>query len=159
MSTKTIICGSPREEGRSIELAQSIFEAAIAEDPESCATLITLFDLDINGCLGCNSCKGTCSCVIDDDMQPIYEYINDSDEIVIVSPVYMAGVPSQLKALLDRLQPYFWSDARNGELRSASVHLLGDGHDPFGSEGAVLTIKSALLVAGFEVRDVKLYID
>ena len=159
MASKTIICGSPKESGKTLFLAQTLFDASVAENPDDVCTLITLSDMDIEGCVGCDGCKETFSCVIDDDMQEVYEFINDSDDIVVVSPIYMAGVPARLKALLDRLQPYFWSGQRHEKLRPASLHLVGEGNDPFGSDGAALCVKSALLVAGFEVKNVEVCID
>lgn len=159
MFEKTFICGSPRANGRSQKMAESLFAAEIENDPTKQLAFIIIADMEILGCDGCNGCKDTYSCVIDDEMQDVYEYINESKELVIISPIYMAGVPSQFKAFLDRLQPYFWSGARHGELRKASVHLIGEGADPFGADAALTTIRSALLVAGYEVEDVETHID
>lgn len=159
MFAKTFICGSPRENGRSFALADSLFSGAIEQNPESELAFITIAGMTIEGCDGCDGCKKTCECVIDDEMQMLYEYINESSELVVVCPVYMAGVPSQFKAFLDRLQPYFWADSRHQELRPAQVHLIGEGCDPFGTIGAENSIKSALLVAGYEVKSVETHID
>lgn len=159
MFAKTFICGSPRENGRSAALCEELFSAEIERDPTKELALIAISDMEIEGCDGCDGCKKTFECVIDDEMQTVYEYINESEELVIVSPVYMASVPSQFKAFLDRLQPYFWSDARHGELRPATVHLVGEGSDPFGTKAAQDTIASAMLVAGYEIKDVKTHIN
>ncbi len=159
MFEKTFICGSPREGGRSQALAEELFSSEIESDPTKQLALINIADMEINGCDGCDGCRETFSCVITDEMQSVYEYINESHELVIICPIYMAGVPSQFKAFLDRLQPYFWSDERHGELRRATVHLLGEGADPFGYEGALSSIRSALLVAGYEVEHVETHIN
>lgn len=156
--SKTIICGSPRDNGRCMSFAEGLFEEAIANEPEGEHALISLADMEVFGCTGCNGCKESGECVIFDDMPDILEYIKNTHELIIVSPIYMAGVPSQLKAVLDRIQPLFWTDARHGELKRAEVHLFGEGHDPYGTDGAVLTIKSALHVAGFEVDNIETHI-
>ena len=39
-------------------------------------------------------------------MLRVREMLNACDQLTVVSPVYFAGAPSQLKAFLDRLQPY-----------------------------------------------------
>lgn len=156
---KTIICGSPRDDGRCMAFAEGLFEEAIANEPDAEHALISVADMDIEGCFGCNGCKESNECVIDDDMLDVLYYVKHTNEIQIVSPIYMAGVPSQFKALLDRLQPLFWTDARHAKLKRAEVHLFGDGHDPFGAEGAINSIKSALLVAGFEVAEVELHVN
>ena len=159
MAKLTIICGSPRENGKSLEFANELFEETINNNPESEVSLISIADMEICGCNGCDGCKKSFECVIDDDMQDVLECIKESDEVTIVSPIYMAGVPSQLKAVLDRFQPMFWEGVRHEcKKKTATVHLFGEGHDPYGADGAVLTIKSALHVAGFEVKDVELHI-
>lgn len=97
---------------------------------------------------------GAPMCVIGDDMQEVYPLIDAADELVVVSPVYFAGAPSQLKALLDRLQPYFWTDARNGAKRPATLHVVGEGGDPHGFDALITVVKSALSVAGFRLDTV-----
>ena len=93
-------------------------------------------------------------CVIDDDMAEVYELIDAADELVVVSPVYFAGAPAQLKALLDRLQPYFWTDARHGRKRPATLHVVGEGGDPHGFEPLVGVVRSSLSCAGFALERV-----
>lgn len=91
-------------------------------------------------------------CIIDDDMQELYPLIDDADELIIVAPVFFAGASSQLKALLDRFQPYFWTDVRHGSPRPATLHIIGEGNDPFGYAPLIGTVCSALSVAGFRLE-------
>lgn len=58
----------------------------------------------VNPCTGCLACEKTGDCIIDDYMQEIYKKIEDSDIVVIASPVYFASVTAQLKAVIDRCQ-------------------------------------------------------
>ena len=156
----TIISGSPREGSKSLGFAGELFEKEIQDNPENEVSLISISDMEIDGCHDCRKCKETFDCVIEDDAPDILEYVKMSDELVIVTPVYMAGVPSQLKALLDRFQPMFWEGARHSEkLKPAKVHLFGEGNDPYGTQGAISTLKSALHVAGFEVECVEEHIN
>ncbi|WP_165043868.1 flavodoxin family protein [Adlercreutzia sp. ZJ138] len=101
-----------------------------------------------------NDADSTPACVIGDDMQEVYPLIDAADELVVVSPVYFAGAPSQLKALLDRLQPYFWTNARKGVKRPATLHVVGEGGDPHGFDALITVVKSALAVAGFRLDTV-----
>ena len=87
-------------------------------------------------------------------MRELYALLDDADELVVVSPVYFAGPPAQLKALLDRLQPYFWSDARADAKRPAVLHVVGEGGDPHGFEPLVGIVRSALACAGFALLTV-----
>lgn len=157
-----ILAGSPRENSRSLKFATELFESRIEQTPDCEVTLISIADMDISGCCGCDGCKEPLhECVIDDDMADVLEYVCAADEIVVVTPVYMAGVPSQLKAVLDRFQPMFWADVRHSKEppKPATIHLFGEGNDPYGADGANLTLKSALKVAGFEVKGVETHIN
>ena len=91
-------------------------------------------------------------CVLDDDMQELYPLIDAADELVVVSPVYFAGPPAQMKAVLDRLQPYFWTRVRTGAKRPAVLHVVGEGGDPHGFEPLVGPVRSALSCAGFALE-------
>ena len=103
-------------------------------------------------------------CVIDDDMTYIYEHLDRADEAIVVSPVYFSGAPSQLKAMLDRLQPYYaeTADARDEATRQGkqfktavkplTLHILGDGKSPHGYDSLVSEVQSAFAVAGFRLE-------
>lgn len=167
---RLIIVGSPRTNGRSAHLANMLFETCIEECPDDELALAPVSTLSVAGCTGCDACRGNIAklaelgeeaidddfapCVIDDDMQEIYELIDSADEITVVSPVYFAGPPSQLKALLDRLQPYYWTNARVEEKRPAVLHVVGEGGDPHGFSALVSIVRSALAVAGFRLETV-----
>lgn len=167
---RLIIVGSPRTNGRSAHLANMLFETCIEECPDDELALAPVSTLSVAGCTGCDACRDNIAklaelgeeaidddfapCVIDDDMQEIYEFIDAADEITVVSPVYFAGPPSQLKALLDRLQPYYWTNARVEEKRPAVLHVVGEGGDPHGFSALVSIVRSALAVAGFRLETV-----
>lgn len=170
---RLIIVGSPRTDGRSAHLADLLFESCIDECPDDELALAPVSTLAIEPCQGCDACKALAACaasggasdgetaeeacrrcVIDDDMAEVYELIDAADELVVVSPVYFAGAPAQLKALLDRLQPYFWTDARHGRKRPATLHVVGEGGDPHGFEPLVGVVRSSLSCAGFALERV-----
>lgn len=176
---RVIIVGSPRSNGRSAHLAEMLFEACIDECPEDELYLVPVSELQIGSCIGCNSCRkavelvfenddGTEStewrhrCVFDDDMQELYGLLEDADEVTVVSPVYFSGAPSSMKALLDRLQPFFWrwheereaADGTVSEKRPAVLHVVGEGGDPNGYVPLVAEVRSALAVAGFKLERV-----
>ena len=102
-------------------------------------------------------------CVIEDDMSYIYENIEAADEIILVSPVYFSGAPSQLKALMDRLQPYYAQTAAAREAAAAkgktfktakkplTLHVVGEGKSPRGYDALVETATAAFAVAGFKL--------
>lgn len=52
-------------------------------------------------CSACGACREG-DCVIEDDMQEVYDLMRRADGIFFASPVYMGGMSAQMKALLDR---------------------------------------------------------
>ena len=88
--------------------------------------LIELSDKSINYCLGCNACWNELKeyCVIDDDMQEIYEEILKVDKIVIASPIYMNHVTGLLKNVIDRFNPFSWHDDL---LKGKTIYLITIG--------------------------------
>ena len=178
---RTIIIGSPRTDGRCACLARELFEACVEECPEDGLSVISVASVDVAPCTGCDGCRAEQEvparaeedepedllvpvppiaesdaamhrCVIEDDMAAVREHMDAADELIVVTPVYFASVPAQLKALLDRLQPYFYSDTRNFEKRPATVHVVGEGGDPHGYEPLLGTLRSALSCAGFRLE-------
>jgi len=91
-------------------------------------------------------------CVIDDDMDEVRKHLDAADELIVVCPVYFAGAPAQMKALLDRLQPYYFTDLRTRPKRPAVLHVVGAGGDPHGFEPLIGSLRSALSVTGFTLE-------
>ena len=177
---RLIIVGSPRVNGRSAHLAEMLFEANIDEHPEDELFLVPVSEVEIGPCIGCNACRKMSGvilkddegaevtvqrhrCVFDDDMQTLYDLIDEVDEITVVSPVFFSGAPAPMKCVLDRLQPYFWArlDAReaaaNGiaplpEKRPLTWHVIGEGGDPHGYDALVSEVSSAFAVADFRLE-------
>lgn len=176
---RLIIVGSPRVEGRSGALADLLFETCIEECPEDEVFLAPVSTLDIAGCAACDFCKRKTKgqlteeeqadedafeaqraedeaphrCVIRDDMDDIYPLLEDADELIVVAPVFFAGPSSQLKAVLDRFQPYFWTRTR-ARKRPCTLHVVGEGGDPHGFDPLVGCVRSAAAVAGFRLERV-----
>ena len=125
---RLIISGSPRARGRSAGVAEAVrfaFEESCADDD---VQLISLADVRISPCTGCETCADTLGrnelyCIISDDMLRVRGMLNACDQLTVVSPVYFAGAPSQLKAFLDRLQPYFYANWRAKPKRPASLYV------------------------------------
>ena len=79
--------------------------------------LISLDELNIKNCLGCNVCQKneTNKCILNDDMQKIYSLIEKSNKIVIMSPIYMNFITGILKNVIDRFNPYCASEKLKGK--------------------------------------------
>ena len=176
---RVIVVGSPRVEGRSALLADALFNACIDECPEDGVSIVTVASTQVGPCMGCDACREPLDeapagleegdplfphpavaasdaalhqCVIADDMPEVRKHLDAADELIVVTPVYFASVPAQLKCLLDRLQPYYYSDVRTRVKRPLVLHVVGEGGDPHGFEPLIGTVRSAFAVAGFELE-------
>lgn len=98
-----IILGSPRQNGNSETLAQAV-AAGIRQHSDATIEFIRLNDLRISPCQGCGGCNTTSTCVIDDDMTPLYDKVDACDHLILVSPIYFYGLSAQCKAFIDRFQ-------------------------------------------------------
>jgi len=82
------LLGSPRKNGNSTVLAKRIIHGA--ESVGAGAETVYLNGLNIKPCQGCYACKkkNSTGCAVDDDMQPLYSKLVESDAWIIASPVY-----------------------------------------------------------------------
>ena len=100
--------GSPRNNGNTEKLVRTILDAAAESGADT--RFFKLGKMNISPCLGCIGCRKDGKCVIDDDMQTVYEEMQTCDAIVLGSPVYMWQVTAQVKSFLDRLVPFLKPD-------------------------------------------------
>ena len=94
--------GSPRRGGNT-DILLDEFLRGCTERGAACER-IRICELRVGGCRGCGGCEKTGRCVVEDDMQPIYEALERSDRIVMAAPIYFYNVPAQAKAVIDRTQ-------------------------------------------------------
>ncbi len=114
---------------------------------------IILNDLDFIACQHCDTCLKKGKCKYQDDMQMVYRELEQTDRIVLASPIHFMGVTAQMKAMIDRCQA-LW--ARKYVLK---ISPLGDRRERKGFfisvagrkvanvfDGALATIKSLFTV-------------
>ena len=147
-----IVSGSIRPEGKSAFLSDALADA-LAAAGDSVSLMRLSDDIDIDPCLACDFCKLGEGCVIEDAMGDLCAMLDEADRLIVVSPIYFAGPPAQFKAVLDRFQVYYWTDARTKPKRPALLFAIGDGGDPHGYEPLVGIVSSALAVAGFSLEE------
>ena len=102
------LIGSPRVDGNTTKLVNAILEGAAENGAET--KVYNLSVLDINPCKGCMTCKIDGKCVVDDDMQQLYDEIQAADAVVLGSPLYMWEVTAQTKLFIDRLVAFLNPD-------------------------------------------------
>ncbi|TKB27114.1 flavodoxin family protein [Desulfopila sp. IMCC35006] len=95
------IDGSPRKDGNTEKLVRRILAGAEAAGGR--IEFLKLADLTIDYCMGCGACRATGDCVMHDDMDRVYDTLQQSDVIVLGSPVYAWQVSGNTKVFMDRL--------------------------------------------------------
>ncbi|MGD0904073.1 MAG: flavodoxin family protein [Terracidiphilus sp.] len=100
------LCGSARKYGNTSKMLSQVVEGAKSAGAET--ELINLFDLNYKDCISCFCCKLKNSksyghCVVDDDLKPLLRRIEESDAIVLGSPIYYGNLSGQMRSFTDRL--------------------------------------------------------
>ena len=95
------IDGSPRNDGNTEKLLRKVL--AGGEEAGAVTEYLKLANLTINYCRGCGTCRATGECVMQDDMDHVVESIQQSDVIVLGTPIYAWQVSGNIKVFMDRL--------------------------------------------------------
>ncbi len=118
-----ILNGSPKnEKSNTLKLTNSFLDG-MKEYEEIEAEYIHVSQKDIKPCLGCFCCwtKTPGQCVYQDDMKELISKLLEADIIIWSFPLYYFGMPSGIKAFMDRMLPMnlpFMSEREDG----GSVH-------------------------------------
>lgn len=97
-----VLTGSARKNGNSNRMAHAFAEAAAAKGHD--VKVIDTATLKLNFCHACETCYKTGKpCSFDDDFNTVADDILAADALVFSSPVYWYSVPSQLKAVVDKM--------------------------------------------------------
>ena len=96
-----ILNGSPRINGNTaiaIREMENVFKENGVE-----VEIVQLGNKDIRGCIACGYCFKEGKCVFDDMVNELAPKFEESDGLVLASPVYYASANATLIACLDRL--------------------------------------------------------
>lgn len=137
-----VLNGSPRPQGNTKKM---IF--AFSEGARSAGHQINVIDVcqkKISGCLACEYChtKGSGICIQKDDMTEIYHLLQETDMLVLSSPIYYHGISGQLKCAIDR----FYSAAypRKPSKLTKTAIFLTSGDDKM-YDGALFSYRGDFL--------------
>lgn len=98
-----VILGSPRKNGNS-EIAVRTIADALTDHLVCDTEYIRVTTRKISPCIGCGGCEKTGMCIVQDDMQELYEKVDETDILFLVSPTYFYGPSALIKAFIDRIQ-------------------------------------------------------
>lgn len=98
-----VLNGSPRPLGNTSKLINSFLTGLPREHK---VKIYNLFDLMPTPCNACGYCKASDGCS-KKDLDEFMGYYNESDVIIVATPVYNFSLPAPMKALFDRFQRFF----------------------------------------------------
>ena len=125
---KTLILnGSPRKNGDTASLVEKITEKIKGE-----YKVVEAYRCNISPCVDCRYCWENSGCAIDDEMQEIYRYIQECDNVLIASPIYFSELTGKLLDVGSRLQAFYCARAFRKEEpvikpKKGAVILVGGG--------------------------------
>ena len=101
-----VLNGSPKEKSDTFRMTDAFLKGFNWEGKHE-VTVIDVIDKKIAPCKGCFGCWQQLEghCLIQDDQNGILDLYRDADVILWSFPLYCYGMPSHLKALLDRTIP------------------------------------------------------
>lgn len=100
----SVLFASPRENGNTASLLAPFIDEVQKNNVD--VEKIDLYKKDIKPCIACRNCQKDWSkvgCIIQDDMQEIFEKILKTDYIILATPIYSWFCTAPMKAMLDRL--------------------------------------------------------
>lgn len=155
MKKVTILTGSPRKNGNTSILAAEA-ERGLKEQGIATETIF-LNDLKIKGCQACYWCKknDVAECAVKDDMQKVHQLIQESDGLIIASPIYFSTVTAQTKVWLDRMFPYVTMNLVPKLPRSKKVSFIFTQNQPDARlfESGIGSFMYAVGLSGLTVKD------
>lgn len=143
---KTLIFnGSPRKNGDTAFLINKLKELLHGE-----VNVINTYFSPIKPCIDCRYCWKNCGCAIKDEMQDLYDYIKECDNIIIASPLHFSELTGTLLAVASRLQTFYASKRFLGinqvqKKKRGAIILCGGGDgSPEKAEGTAKTLLKSM---------------
>lgn len=106
-----VLNGSPKKQSDTFRMTERFLKGLNAAGEHE-VTVVNVIEKAIAPCRGCFGCwqQGEGHCLIDDDQNEILDLYRTSDLVIWSFPLYCYGMPSHLKALLDRTIPLMKMD-------------------------------------------------
>jgi len=121
------ILGSPRRIGNSAKMLDATLK--VLSDNGFETEVVYLAEKKIGYCLGCGTCLMKGECFQRDDMDEIRKKIEESNVVILASPMYYLNVTAQMKTFIDRMLAYGHRPTLTGKYGGSIVVYAGVG-DP-----------------------------
>lgn len=99
-----ILMGSSRKNGNTAQLIAPFMDEL--EQKGGVCELVWLYNLNLRPCIACRKCQKDWSrfgCCQEDDMQTVFDAVQNCDLLVLATPIYSWYCTPPMKAVLDRL--------------------------------------------------------
>ena len=138
-----IIKASPRKQGNTFSLINEF-----VQNLDGDVQIVNTYYDNVKPCLDCRYCWNHPKCAIDDDMQQVYEWLNEVDHVIIASPLYFSELTGSILNFASRLQYLYVSRSIrkdvNFQLKGKQGALIlvggGDTIDTSKAEGTAHTL-------------------
>ncbi len=148
--TVLILSSSPRIGGNSDQLCDSLASGVASADNK--VIQLHVSQMKISPCIACEHCHSEKSegvCVFQDDMEKIWEAMEQADSLVLASPIYFFDCCAQLKLVIDRL----YSRYEQMHLETGAM-LLTCAADENVAESAKIMFRKLAECMGFENKGI-----
>lgn len=105
MGNVLAVSSSPRRNGNS-ELLLNSFRKGV-EDKGHRVWYVRLNTSNFSLCQACDLCAEDGECILEDDLQEVYEQVARASGIVLATPVYFGSMSAQLKMFVERFQGWW----------------------------------------------------
>jgi multimeric flavodoxin WrbA len=147
------IVGSPRKNGNTETLVQTVLESA--KENGHATEKYNLNELEFAGCQACMYCKSHDTCKLEDGLVQVMDAVRDADAIVLGAPIYMSQLNGQFKMFEDRLYMFLGQDFKVSlKPGKKAVIVTSQGNpDPKMFEGTAHGLGNMLKMFGLQVVD------
>lgn len=147
-----VLSGSPRKNGDSNAIVKQLCSNLSGE-----VIQVNAYDTSIRPCIDCRYCLKNEGCSIQDNMQEIYQLLEEVDNIIISSPLYFSELTGELLSLASRLQTYYAAKfiRHTGTIKKEKkgILILTGGGSHGGHEKAVDTAKMIFALTNAKMTD------
>jgi len=112
---KTVVAllGSPILEGNTARLLDEAIRGVEEEGVR--VEKIEVAHMDVLPCMEFFQCKGSDTCLIQDEMADVFQKFREMDGLIVATPVMTMGVPGRLKSFIDRFQVFYMAKYHRGK--------------------------------------------
>jgi multimeric flavodoxin WrbA len=133
-----IVSGSPKKNGNTAALVQWFCEGATGAGNEITVVQASRLESMVTGCQSCRACQKNkeYGCVFKDGVADVLLCMNESDAIVMATPLYFFSMSTQVKAVMDRMfSLYKWDNiagTMETKLNGKMLVLLASAYEDIG---------------------------